>query len=156
MSIAPSSPVTGGAQTSFTSPTYTLVSDNAAPNANSVQWAVSAIGGTQAGVTTHTVSSPFTLTVERPANFRLLGTPNPVTGVISNVPYNIYKIRVRKGVTPASGQSPRVALAELFLKIPAGADSYDAANIKAMCSLAIGSIWAESADVGQAMQDGLI
>jgi hypothetical protein len=156
MAIVPSSPVTGGAQTGFTAPTYTIVVDNAAPNANSTQWAVSALGGTQVGVTAHSVSSPFTFTVERPANYRLIGVPNPATGIISNVPFNVIKLRVRKGATPASGQSPRVAMAELFLRVPAGSDTYDAANLKAMCSLLAGIISGQSANIGQVLLDGLI
>lgn len=154
MSFSPSSPVTGGAQTGLTSPTYTLTSDS--PRANGVQFVVSALGGTQTGVEAHSVSAPFTLTMERPNQFRQLGTPNPATGVIGSVPRNTYTIRVRKGVQVSADQPYHVAMAELKLSIPAGADSYDPESIRAMVSLLCGSLWAESSDVGQVMIDGVV
>ena len=155
MSFAPSSPVTGGPQTGLTSPTYTIVSDTP-PNSHSVQYAVTTLGGTQTGVEAHSVSLPFTLTMERPAQFRQLGVANPVTGVISNVPMNVFKIRARKGVNIDASQSPKVASVEIKLSIPAGADTEDPESIRAMLSLAAGALWAESADVGDALIDGLI
>lgn len=59
MSFTLTSPITGAAQTGFTSPTYTLTSD-LAPDNNGKQVAVTALGGTQVGVTTHSVAAPFT------------------------------------------------------------------------------------------------
>lgn len=155
MSFGPSSPVTGSPQTGFTSPTYTLTSDKP-PNGRSTQYAVTALGGTQTGVDVHTVSNPFTLTMELPANFRQIGVPNPATGVITNIPMNVYKLRVRKGVEPASGQSNRVASAELRISIPAGADENDAASIRAMWSLLGGALWADSAGIGDVTIDGIL
>jgi len=61
MTWSPTTPVTGGAQTGFTAPTYTLSVDTA-PDINGKQHAVTALGGTQAGVTSHSVSNPFTVT----------------------------------------------------------------------------------------------
>ena len=87
MSFTLTSPVTGGAQTGFTSPTYTIVSDTA-PDNNGKQVAVSAIGGTQSGVTIHSVASPFTITFARPKSFKA-AAPNPVNGRLSNVPRNV-------------------------------------------------------------------
>lgn len=51
MTIALSSPVTGGAQTGFTSPTYTLTADTPPAGSGGKQYAATALGGTQAGVT---------------------------------------------------------------------------------------------------------
>lgn len=155
MSFGPSSPVTGASQTGFTSPTYTLTSDTP-PNAHSEQYAITTVGGTQAGVDVHTVSNPFTLTMERPANFRQVGTANPVTGVINNIPMNVYKLRVRKGVQPAEGQSNKTAIAELKISVPAGADEYDASSIRAMISLLGGALWADSSGVGDTLIDGIL
>lgn len=50
MTWSPSSPLTGASQSDLTSPTYTLTSD-VAPNSNGEQAAVTALGGTQTGVT---------------------------------------------------------------------------------------------------------
>jgi len=72
MTISYTNPVTGAAQTGLTSPTYTLVAD-IAPDVNGRQWAVSALGGTQTGVRTHSASDPFTITVMRPKVFQSLG-----------------------------------------------------------------------------------
>lgn len=155
MSFGPSSPVTGAAQTGLTSPTYTLTADTP-PNAHSKQFAVTALGGTQTGVDVHTVSSPFTITMERPAQFRQLGTPNPSTGIIGSVPRNVYTFRVRKGMTPAAGQPYSIGLGELKLSIPAGADTYDAPNVRAMLSALIGVLDADSAGIGQVTIDGTL
>lgn len=155
MAISPSSPVTGAAQTGLTSPTYTLVADQS-PNAHTKQWAVSALGGTQTGVEVSSVSNPFTVSVERPANYRLIGTPNPVTGVVSNVPRNTLVVRVRKGVVPLSGQNPATALMEVRMNIPAGGDVADPESIRAALSLLFGVCNAESADIGDACVTGVI
>lgn len=155
MSFGPSSPVTGAPQTGLTSPTYTLTADTS-PNAHSEQYAVTALGGTQTGVTAHSVSSPFTITMERPANFRQIGVANPSTGVISNIPMNVYKLRVRKGVVPATDQSSKTAIAELRISVPAGADENDASNVRAMLSLLGGALWADSSGIGDVLINGIL
>lgn len=155
MAVNLTSPVTGGAQTGFTSPTYTTTADKG-PNANSNQWAVTATGGTQVGVSISSVSSPFTITVERPATFRQLSQPNPVTGRVSNVPRNKYVLRVRKGVTPLAGQSPQVMLAEAVFWVPAGADTADTANVRAALSLLIGGLNQVSAGLGDTVTTGVL
>jgi hypothetical protein len=155
MSFGPSSPVTGASQTGLTSPTYTLTADTP-PNYHSEQYAVTALGGTQTGVDSHSVSKPFTLTMERPAQFRQLGVANPITGVISNVPNNVYKIRCRKGVEVDSSQNPKVAIAELKISVPAGSDSNDSASIRAMLSCLIGALDSDSTGIGDTCIDGVL
>lgn len=155
MSFGPSSPVTGASQTGLTSPTYTLTADTP-PNSHSEQYAVTALGGTQTGVDAHSVSKPFTLTMERPANFRALGTPNPVTGVINNVPMNVYKLRCRKGVVPSTDQPSKTAIAELKISVPAGADENDASSVRAMLSCLAGALSSDSAGIGDVLIDGIL
>jgi len=155
MAISPSSPLTGGTQPDLTSPTYTLVSDYG-PNAHSKQWIVTALGGTQTNVDAHSVSKPFTLTVERPANFRQLGAVNPVTGVISNVPNNVYTIRTRKGVVPLSGQNARNCIIETRIVVPAGSDTADLPNLEAGLSAHIGCLSDVSNDLGETVENGSI
>lgn len=156
MSVSLTSPVTGAAVTGFTSPTYTLTQDSA-PNAHSKQWAVTALGGTQPGsVDVHSISAPFTITVERPANFRGVGTPNPVTGVLGTQPRNVFKIRFRKGMLPLSGQSDQISNCELRIPVVAGADSADPENIRALFSL-LGGVMNDNADeLAQACIDGIV
>jgi hypothetical protein len=156
MSFTLTSPVTGGAQTNLTSPTYTIVADTP-PGSNGKQYAVSAIGGTQAGVdTSSSASRPFTVTLERPPILRSLSPVDPVTGVLRSVPRNSYKVRVRKGVTPLAGQSPIVAQFTLQMDIPAGADIADAANVRAATSLLVGVLSQISASMGDTLVTGII
>ncbi len=151
----PSSPVTGGAQTGFTSPTYTLTQD-IAPDVNGKQHAVTALGGTQTGVRAHTVSDPFTVTFNRPKAPKALQTPNPVTGRYGAIPRNSYSMIVRKGVNYAANQAPDVAISRLTTDIPAGSDSYDASNIRAMTSLIVGILSQQSAGVGDTYVTGIL
>lgn len=157
MSFTLTSPVTGGAQTGFTSPTYTIQLDSAPTGSAGKQYAVSAIGGTQTGVdATSSPSRPFTVTLSRPQVLRTLGPVDPVTGVLRSVPRNTYKVIVRKGVTPLAGQSAAVLNATLELAIPAGADIADAANVRAALSLLIGSLNSISASIGDSVVTGVI
>jgi hypothetical protein len=155
MAMTLTSPVTGGAQTGFTAPTYTLVSD-IAPSINGKQWAVSALGGTQAGVIAHSGSAPFTVTVTRGASFKLLGKPNPITGLVKDVPVNTYKVIVRKGCTPLVGQPYSIELISATVNVPAGADTYDASNLRAGISLFVGSLNQLSAGLGDTVASGLL
>lgn len=151
----PTSPVTGAAQTGFTSPTYTFVADTA-PDVNGKQVAVTAVGGTQTGVTVHSVASPFTGTFVRPKSFKLLGQPNPVTGRLPSVPSNSYKVITRKGVTPLAGQPVKPLLIRTDLDIPAGADVADPANIRAAIAWHIGLLQQVSAGLGDTVVSGVM
>jgi hypothetical protein len=150
-----SSPFNGGAQAGFTSPTYDYVED-AAPDSNGEQVAIDTIGGTQTGVTAHSVSSPFTISVFRPKTFKSLSPVNPVTGQLQSVPRNVYKVITRKGVTPLSGQSPVIMLVETLIHVPAGADSADPANVLAALSAHIGALSDQSSGLGDVAQTGVL
>lgn len=156
MSWSPSSPVTGGPQTGFTSPTYTIVSDVFPDGVNGKQNAVSALGGTQTGVTVHSVSSPFTLSFARPKTYKYLGKPNPVTGLLPSVPSNTYKVIVRKGVTPLAGQPIKIMQAVSSVDVPAGSDIADSPNVRAALSLLYGAVWQQSAGVGDTVVSGVM
>jgi hypothetical protein len=156
MSLNLTSPVTGGAQTGLTTPTYTLTADTAPTNTGK-QYAVTGLGGTQTGVdTTSSPSRPFTFTGSRPAVLRQAPAINQVTGLISNVPNNTYKLVCRKGVTVITGQSPRVASVQCEINIPAGAEIVDPANVRAMLSLFVGALNQFSASLGDTVVSGVI
>lgn len=155
MSFTPSSPVTGAAVSGFTSPTYTLTVDTS-PAVNAKQWTISAIGGTQANVDVHSVSKPFTLSVFKPVVLRSLPAANPVTGIIKNVPVNSYKVITRKGASPAANQIPQVARITTVIDIPAGTDSYEIEDLKAMMSLHAGALWAQASGIADTIQSGTI
>jgi hypothetical protein len=155
MTINFTSPVTGAAQTGLTSPTYTLVSD-LAPDSNGRQQAVTALGGTQTSVRTHSSTDPFTITSFRPKVFQSLGKPNPTTGVIKYVPMNRFRILTRKGVLPLAGQSPVPAMMDTICSIPAGSDSADSPNLRAMASLHIGALTQQPAGIGDTLVTGIM
>lgn len=155
MSFNPSTPVTGGSQTGFTSPTYTLTAD-IAPSPNGKQYAVTAVGGTQVGVDTHSVSKPFTLSFFRPATLKTLPSANPITGVIKSIPNNVYKLITRKGASPAVNQNALVPRITTTIEVPAGTDTYEPEEIKAMISLHAGALWAQSSGIGDSCISGII
>lgn len=155
MTISATTPITGGAQTGLTTPTYTIVADTP-PNVNAKQWAVTALGGTQTGVVPHSVASPFTLAAFRPANFKSLSPVNSATGQLRGVPINTYKVNTRKGVLPLAGQSPVVGSITSALNIPAGSDIADANSVRAMISAHIGLLQQISAGLGDTAVNGLL
>lgn len=153
MSFEPSSPITGSAQSLLTNPTYTLSADTP-PSAHAVQWAVTAVGGTQTGVNVHSVSEPFTIAAFKPAVPRALGNPNR-DGIVANVPKNNYKVVTRKSVAVNAVQKGLVII-RTTMEIPAGADVEDEASIQAALSAHIGAVNAESSDLGALCADGLL
>lgn len=158
MSINVSSPITGGAQTGLTSPTFTVVPDVAPPGNPGEQVVVTALGGTQAGVNTHSIACPFTLNFTRPANPRVIGQPNPVTGLVSKaqIPSNVYKLIVRKGVLPLAGQPFAVMQITMIIDVPAGADTADPQNVRAAISAAVGALSQQSSGLGDLTVTGVL
>lgn len=155
MAVTLTSPITGLAQTGLTSPTYTHVSD-VAPDTNGRQVAVTALGGTQTGVTTHTSASPFTINVVRPKVFKFLGKAHPVTGVIANVPKNVFKLITRKGVLPLAGQPYQTMIVTTVMEVVAGSDTADAPNVRACLSAHFGALSQQSAGFGDTAVTGIM
>jgi hypothetical protein len=155
MSLSLSSPFNGGAQTGFTSPTYDWVED-IAPDNNGEQFAIDTIGGTQSGVTVHSVSSPFTISVFRPKTFKSLPVVNPVNGALPSVPRNVYKVITRKGVIPLSGQAAVPMLVVTEISVPAGSDTADPANVQAALAAHIGALSDQSAGLGDTLLTGVL
>lgn len=155
MTINVTSPVTGLAQTGLTTPTYTVVAD-VSPDSTSRQYAVTALGGTQTGVRIHSSTDPKTVTVWRPKVFQALGKPNPTTGVIRNIGYNKFRVLTRSGVIPLTGQPVAIAMADTVIMVPAGSDTADAPNIRAMLSLHFGVLSQQSAGIGDTCVTGIL
>lgn len=153
MTISVTSPITGAAQTGLTSPTYTNVV-MAGPDANVKQYAVTALGGTQAGVDVHSVSRPFTLSFWFPKISRVLPALNSA-GVLPSVPMNVYKWITRKGVTPLAGQPSVTLVITTEMSVPSGADTADAANVRAALSAHFGAIAQQSAGTGDTLVSGV-
>lgn len=147
-------PVTGSAQTGFTSPTYTMTSDTY-PGVNGKQHAVTAVGGTQTNVRTHSVSDPFTIAGGRPTSLRSLPAVNG-NGGYSSVPRNTYFVITRKGVNIAANQPPVTMLISTKAEVPAGADAYDTPNVRAAVSLHVGALSQQSAGFGDMLVSGVL
>lgn len=154
MAFALTTPITGQPQTGFTSPTYTIAVDNP-PAWNAKQYVVTALGGTQTGATASSVSSPFTLSMYRPARFTPLGPVN-LNGVLTNNGYNDYAIICRKGMLPLAGQQPQLATFTLKMHIPAGADLASPSEIRAALSSLFGAAVQASAGIGDSLVSGTI
>lgn len=156
MAISLSSPLTGAAQTGLTAPTYTLTVDQA-PSLYGKQWTVSAIGGTQTGVNTHSVSLPFTISFFRPAKLRSPGTANS-QGVVNTFPVNTYKVITRKGAAASSNSvnPPQLVLVRTEISVAAGIDSVSPAELRAALSLHFGACNQVSAELGNTAVTGIL
>jgi hypothetical protein len=152
MAISLSSPVTGTAQTPFTSPTYTVIVDQA-PDVNAKQWYVSALGGTQTGVRVHSAADPFTFSFWRDKIIKVLGQLG-LNGQYADVPFNKYKAITRKGVLVALNQPSRPLIIRTEIECPAGAESYDSANMRAALAMHFGSLSQLSSGVGDTVTAG--
>lgn len=155
MSFAPASPITGAAVTGLTTPTYTIATD-VAPSINGKQFAVTALGGTQTGVDVNSVSKPFTITFFRPSVLRTLPQANPITGVIKNIPINSYKLITRKGAVPSSNQSALVARITTTIDAPAGTDTFEPEELRAMLSAHFGVGFAQASGIADTVVSGVI
>jgi hypothetical protein len=154
MTIVFTSPITGGAQTGFASPSFTVISDLSAPDARMNQVAVSAISG-MSGARTSSVSDPFTVSYKPPAALKQLPAPNAITGRYPQIPSNVHTFMFRKGVNYAANQSPLTAWAEVRIGIPAGSDSYDAVNVRALASMIEGAMAQFVAGLGDTLVTGI-
>lgn len=155
MTFALTTPVTGQPQTGLTSPTYTISSDTP-PDANSKQWAVTALGGTQTGVLAHSVAAPFTVSMFRPKAFKALQPVNPVTGVLRGVPSNTYTVVTRKGVVPLVGQAFKTMIVRTIVECPAGSDTADPLSVRAALSAHFGAVTQASAGIGDTVVNGVL
>ncbi len=151
MSIALTA-ITGTAQTGLTSPGYTVTADQA-PDVNAKQWYVSALTGTQTGVRVHTAADPFTISFWRNKVTKLLGQLG-LNGRYSEYPRNTYKCVTRKGLIVALNQPPIACIIRTEIECPAGAEAYDAANMRAALSAHFGALSQQSAGFGDTVNAG--
>jgi len=146
MSVTIPTTLTGGSQTGFTSPTYTTAAGTF-PGVNGRLNYVTAIGGTQVGVRIHSVSDPFTAAVFAPLAPKALGSMNS-NGIYTNVPVNVYGVGIRKGLIPAANQPSAIGGVDVRIRVPAGSDSYDAANVRAMIAACVAMLNQLSSSLG--------
>lgn len=154
MSWSPDSSITGGAITGFTSPAFTQV-DDVSPAQNAKQKTISAITGTVGSASANSVSEPFTSSFYKPSSLKTIPAPNPTTGLRGSIPNNQYKLVIRKGGEAATGV-PVVAIARLTIDVPAGMDSFDPDNVRALVSYLVGLLNEESADLADTLLTGVL
>lgn len=148
-------PVTGALQTGFTAPTYTIAADNPPPNVAGRQYAVTALGGTQAGVDVSTSSRPFTILLNRPQVINL--PPTVVNGVASGpIKRNNFDILARKGLTAVVGLPSQIGILRIRLEVPAGADINDSSGVRALCSLGMGALTQLAANYADTAISGVV
>lgn len=155
MPFSPASPIAGAPGTGLTTPTYTITAD-APPAPNAKQWYVSALGGTQTGVTVSSVDKPFTITVYKPAVFRRLPPVNPVTGVLPAAGRNVHTVLTRKGATPMSGQQSQLIMIKTEISVPVGVEQNDFPALAAAISAHFGALWEQSNEWGDAVASGAL
>jgi hypothetical protein len=102
------------------------------------------------------VSDPFTITVNRAKNPKVLPSPNSTTGKYASVPRNVHTFNVRKGVNFAANNAPDLMLIRCEISVPAGSDAYDAANVRAAIALLVGALNQQSAGLGDMAATGII
>lgn len=154
MTWSPDLTATGGAQLGLTSPTYTYVAD-VSPEANSRQYVVTTLGGTQTNVRTSTAGDPFRVKLKREP-YKAIPPKNPVTGAYGNIPLNRTEWLFQKGLKVDSAGAIRVGNLRVIAELPAGSEANDSINIQALVSFALGLLWEESSDVGETLVTGII
>lgn len=150
--FTPDLTVTGATQTNLTSPTYTLVVESVGELSKA--WAVTALGGTQTGVRTHTAGDPFSMLIRR-ERYKARPSINAATGQYPNVPLNRTEFVVTKGLKIDSSGTIRPGRIRVIAELPAGSESNDSINIEAMASAALGQLNEESAEYAQTLIAGL-
>lgn len=156
MALTVTSPLVGATTSYLTNPTYTLVEDRAPDPQNSKQFAVSALGGTQTGVSISTLNDPFTVTIVRPKSFKTLVVPSN-GAPYQNVPKNTWKVITRKGLvfygSSVTLKSPITLTTEI--PIPAGAETNDKVEIAAALSAHIGVLQQQLDNIVAAAASGV-
>lgn len=150
---SPDSSTTGGAQTGFTTPAFTLTADSA-PVSNARQHTVTAVSGTLTA-TANSVSSPFSATFYKPASLVRLPNANPLTGLRGSIPNNQWKLVIRKG-SYAAADVPCQMTIRLLIDVPAGMDAYKPDDLRAGVSFLVGLLNEESADLGDTLVAGIL
>lgn len=156
MAINLTSPVTGAAITGLTSPTYTLVADSNSLPGVSRSYYVSALGGTQANVEAHTISSPFTISWKNPQNLAVPGVADSTGVYRASSRRNEYHLITRKGGRPLVGQQHRLNMIKTTFAAEAGVETADPAQLYAMLSLHIGALTQMANGIRDTMLTGAV
>jgi len=115
------------------------------------------LGGTQTGSETHSVSSPFSLIVQRPSDIKPLGRANPTTGIVSQIPMNQYRVKLVKGATVVASPAQEAQMTiDTAFRIPAGIDLSDTEELKSAVSAYFGFMFANASTLVDMFLSGAI
>lgn len=146
----PTAAITAGG---LTAATYTFTADMASDLRSKV-YVVTAVGGTQSGVNTHTVDSPKQFIVKKPATFLQPSSYNVTTGRYGKVPKNVTRVIGRGSANVATGQVELIPMT-LDIGIPAGAFTFDRPNVEASVLMFLAALYDQKEEIVAALRDGL-
>lgn len=155
MSFAPSVITGPTGVTGLTSPTWTYSADGTAPLPTSKQYAVTSLGGTQTGVSVHSVGNPFYARFTRPAAYKQLGNPN-ASGVIKAFPKNYYELLTVKGVLPLASQPIQQFPVRTSFGLPAGSDVADPVSVAAGLASHAALLWQLAEEIRKSVITGIV
>lgn len=155
MSFSLSGAINGAAVSGLTTPTHTWTQDSVTPP-NMKQYVCTQVGGTQTDVSTHSVASPFLVSLTKPSVFKPLSMVNPVTGRLTSVPRNTWKMIFIKGATPLAGQASVPILIRVEFVVPSGVDSADPNEIRSLLSAMGGVLWNQAGGLADSFLLGII
>lgn len=153
MTISLAGPTAAGTTTALTAATYTFLPDMANDNRTKVFY-VSAVGGTQSGVTVHRGDKPKQWMIKRPAVIKTPSAYNQVSGRYGRVPKNVVRT-IFKGAADIAANQPEPLLVTTDFSIPAGAPVYDRANVEACVLASIAALWDQKEEIIQAIYDNV-
>lgn len=146
----PTAAITAG---NLTAATYTFVSEMAS-DFRSKAFVLSALGGTQTGVTPHTVDAPKMFIVKKPASNAVASAYNTTTGRYGKVPKNTTRVIGKGSANVAAGQVETIPIT-LDIAIPAMAMTYDRPNVEASVLMFIAALYDQKEELIAALRDGL-
>lgn len=153
MPISLTGPTAAVTTDTLTSATYTFTADMASDNRSKV-FVVTTLGGTQTGVSAHTVDAPKMLIVKKPAVYQQPSAYNTVSGRYGKVPKNVTRVLFRGSAKVAANQWELMPIS-MDIGVPAGATSYDRANVDASFSAFVAGVWDQKEEIMKALYDGL-
>lgn len=122
---------------------------------NGKQYAVTAVGGTGNTPRVHGSGDPFTATYFKVASYKTLGPLN-AAGFPSRVPRNVDKWVFRKGVIPHTSLAAQPAIITVTIDRPAGTESNNPIDMRALLSFAYGVLSQQSSGNGDTVIAGTL
>lgn len=153
MAINLTGPTAAVTSSMLTTATYSFTPDMA-NDARSKVFVVTALGGTQTGVTTHRVDKPKRFIIKRPLQYLQPSAYNQTSGKFGKVPNNVTRAIMQGAADVAANQSAPLNITADF-SIPAGSASYDRANVEACVMAFIAALWDQKEEICQAIYDGI-